>query len=58
MCIWQQMVKITSIATYLKKNNHSKKQSAEILLAQIGEFHLQSMPYNSPYTSQINTPLS
>ena len=52
------MVKITSVATYLKKYNHSKKQSAEILLTQIGEFHLQSMPYNSPYTSQINTPLS
>ena len=52
------MVKITNIATYLKKHNHSKKKSAEILLAQIGEFHLQSTPYNSPYTSQISTPLN
>jgi hypothetical protein len=56
--IWQQMVKIPSVAAYLKKYNHSKKQSAETLLAQIGEFHLQTAPYNMPYTSQINTPLS
>ena len=52
------MVKITNIATYIKKHNHSKKKSAEILLAQIGEFYLQSTPYNSPYTSQISTPLN
>jgi hypothetical protein len=52
------MVKIADIATYLKTYKHSKKQSAETLLAQIGEFHLQTTPYNSPYTSQISTPLS
>jgi len=52
------MVKITNVVTYLKKHNHSKMKSAEILLAQIGEFHLQTAPYNSPYNSQINTPLS
>src|SRR6266498_3994586 len=52
------MVKITNIATYLKKHNHSKKKFAQILFAQIGEFHLQSTPYNSPYTSQISTPLN
>ncbi|EXX65195.1 ribonuclease H-like domain-containing protein [Rhizophagus irregularis DAOM 181602=DAOM 197198] len=38
--IWQQMLKDPNIATYLKKHDHSKKKSAEILLAQIGEFHL------------------
>ncbi|UZO05933.1 uncharacterized protein OCT59_026271 [Rhizophagus irregularis] len=56
--IWQQMLKISNIAAYLKKFNHTKKQSAEILLAQIGEFYLQSVPYNTPYNSQVNTPLS
>ena len=56
--IWQQMLKISNVAAYLKKYNHSKKQSAETLLAQIGEFHLQTAPYNTPYSSQINTPLS
>lgn len=52
------MLKIPDIAAYLKIHKHSKKQSAEALLAQIGEFHLQAVPYNSPYNSQINTPLS
>jgi hypothetical protein len=52
------MLKIPNIAAYLKKYNHTKKQSAETLLAQIGEFHLQTPPYKTPYTSQINTPLS
>jgi len=56
--IWQQMLKDPNIAAYLKKHDHSKKQSAETLLAQIGEFHLQTAPYNLPYTSQVNTPLS
>ncbi|CAB5378742.1 unnamed protein product [Rhizophagus irregularis] len=56
--IWQQMLKDPNIATYLKKHDHSKKKSAEILLAQIGEFHLQTAPYNMPYSSQVNTPLS
>ncbi|RGB30942.1 hypothetical protein C1646_764693 [Rhizophagus diaphanus] len=56
--IWQQMLKISNIAAYLKKFNQTKKQSAEILLAQIGEFYLQSVPYNTPYNSQVNTPLS
>ncbi|PKK55755.1 hypothetical protein RhiirC2_858884 [Rhizophagus irregularis] len=56
--IWQQMLKIPDIAAYLKKHNHSKRHSAEVLLAQIGEFHLKTAPYNSPYNSQINTPLS
>ncbi|CAG8764916.1 23131_t:CDS:2, partial [Rhizophagus irregularis] len=51
--IWQQMLKISNIAAYLKKFNHTKKQSAEILLAQIGEFYLQSVPYNTPYNSQL-----
>ncbi|PKB93664.1 hypothetical protein RhiirA5_440659, partial [Rhizophagus irregularis] len=50
--IWQQMLKDPNIATYLKKHDHSKKKSAEILLAQIGEFHLQTAPYNMPYSSQ------
>ncbi|GBC49556.1 ribonuclease H-like domain-containing protein [Rhizophagus irregularis DAOM 181602=DAOM 197198] len=31
--IWQQMLKISNIAAYLKKFNYTKKQSAEILLA-------------------------
>ena len=52
------MIKIPDTAAYLKKYNHSKKQSAKMLLAQIGEFHLCSAPYKAPYTSQINTPLS
>ena len=52
------MVKITNIATYLKKHNHSKKKFAEILFAQIGEFYLQSILYNSPYTLQISIPLN
>lgn len=56
--IWQQMLKISNIAAYLKKNNHTKKRSAEILLVQIGEFYLQLVPYNTPYNSQVNTPLS
>ena len=56
--IWQQMLKDPNITAYLKKHDHSKKQSAETLLAQIGEFHLQTAPYNLPYTSQVNTPLS
>ena len=51
-------VKDPNIAAYLKKYDHSKKKSAETLLAQIGEFHLQSAPYNIPFTSQINTALS
>lgn len=56
--IWQQMLKIPEIAAHLKKYKHSKKQSAETLLAQLGEFYLQAVPYNTPYASQINTPLS
>jgi len=35
------MLKIPDIAAYLREYKHSKKQSAEIFLAQIGEFHLQ-----------------
>jgi hypothetical protein len=52
------MLKIPNIVAYLKEYKHSKKQSAETLLSQLGEFHLQAVPYNSPYSSQINTPLS
>ena len=52
------MLKISNVAAYLKKYNHSKKKSAETLLAQIGEFHLQTAPYNMPYSSQTNTPFS
>jgi hypothetical protein len=52
------MLKIPDIAAYLKIHKHSKKQSAEALLAQIGEFHLQAAPYHSPYNSQISPPLS
>jgi len=52
------MLKISDIATYLKIYKHSKKQFAKALLAQIDEFYLQVVPYNSPYNSQINTPLS
>ena len=47
------MLKIPDIATYLKIYKHSKKQSAEILMAQIGEFHLQVIPFNAKYSSQI-----
>jgi hypothetical protein len=57
--IWQQMLKIPNTAAYLKQHNHNKKESAEILLAQLGEFHLQKIaPYNAPYSSQVNSPLS
>ena len=52
------MLKIPDVAAYLKRCNHTKKQSAETLLAQIGEFHLQTAPYNNPFSSQINTALS
>ena len=52
------MLKIPDVAAYLKRCNHTKKQSAETLLAQIGEFYLQTPPYKTPYTSQVNTPLS
>ena len=52
------MLKIPDIATYLKIYKHFKKQSAEALLTQIGEFYLQVVLYNLPYNSQINTPLS
>ena len=52
------MLKIPNIATYLKIYKHFKKQSAEALLAQIGEFHLQVVLYNLPYNSLINTPLN
>ncbi|RGB31966.1 hypothetical protein C1646_763434 [Rhizophagus diaphanus] len=51
--IWQQMLKISNIAAYLKKFNHTKKQSVEILLAQIGEFYLQLVSYNTPYNLQL-----
>ena len=51
------MLKIPDIATYLKIYKHSKKQSAEALLVQIGEFYLQVILYNSSYNSQINTSL-
>src|SRR5881227_159498 len=43
---------------YLREYKHSKKQSAETLLAQIGKFHLQAIPYKLSYDSQVNTPLS
>ncbi|CAB4463255.1 unnamed protein product [Rhizophagus irregularis] len=56
--IWQQMLKIPDIAAHLREYKHSKKQSAETLLSQIGEFHLQANPYKLPYDSQTNTPLS
>jgi hAT family C-terminal dimerisation region len=56
--IWQQILKIPKIAAYLKEYKHSKKQSAETLLAQIGEFHLQAELYNTPYDSQVSTPLN
>lgn len=52
------MLKIPDIAAYLKIYKHSKKQSAEILMAQIGEFHLQAIPFNAKYSSQINKPYS
>ena len=50
------MLKTPVIAAYLKEYKHSKKQSAETLLAQIGEFHLQAEPYKSPYNFQVSTP--
>ncbi|GES77785.1 ribonuclease H-like domain-containing protein [Rhizophagus clarus] len=56
--IWQQMLKIPDIAAYLKEYKHSKKESAEVLLMQLGEFHLKTIPYNSPYNSNISTSLS
>ncbi|PKY46483.1 hypothetical protein RhiirA4_461352 [Rhizophagus irregularis] len=46
------MLKISNIAAYLKKFNHTKKQSAEIFLVQIDEFYLQSVSYNTSYNSQ------
>ena len=52
------MLKIPDIAAHLREYKHSKKQSAETLLAQIGEFHLQANPYKLSYDSQVNTPLS
>src|SRR4051812_37831029 len=53
------MLKIPNTAAYLKQHNHTKKESAEILLAQLEEFHLQKItPYNAPYSSQVNLPLS
>ncbi|UZO13365.1 uncharacterized protein OCT59_004865 [Rhizophagus irregularis] len=52
------MLKIPDIAAHLREYKHSKKQSAETLLSQIGEFHLQANPYKLPYDSQTNTPLS
>ncbi len=52
------MLKIPDVTAYLKRCNHTKKQSAETLLAQISEFYLQTPPYKTPYTSQVNTPLS
>ena len=52
------MLKIPDIVTYLKIYKHSKKQSAEILMAQIGKFHLQAIPFNAKYSSQINKPYS
>ena len=45
------MLKIPDIAAHLREYKHSKKQSAETLLAQIGEFYLQTPPYKTPYTS-------
>ncbi len=50
------MLKIPDISAHLRKYNHSKKESAVALLAQIGEFHLQRPPYNAPYNSFISTP--
>ena len=52
------MLKIPNIVAYLKEYKHSKKQSAEALLSQLGEFHLQTTPFNSPFNSQINSPLN
>jgi len=52
------MLKIPDIAAHLKEYNQSKKQSAETLLAQIGEFRLNSKTYKSPYDSQVSTPLN
>ena len=52
------MLKIPDIAAHLREYKHSKKQSAETLLAQIGEFHLQANPYKLSYDSQVNTTLS
>ena len=52
------MLKILNIAAYLKEYKHSKKESAEALLAQLGEFHLQTVPYNSPYNSNVSTSLN
>ncbi|CAI2201060.1 118_t:CDS:2, partial [Funneliformis geosporum] len=48
--IWQQMLKISDIAVYLKEYNHSKKQSAEILLAQI-EYEIEE--YNEKQMEEI-----
>jgi hypothetical protein len=52
------MLKIPDIATYLKIYKYSKKQFAEILMTQIGEFHLQAISFNAKYSSQINKPYS
>jgi hypothetical protein len=52
------MLKIPEIAACLKIFKHSKKQSAEVLMAQIGEFHLQASPFNAKYSPQINKPCS
>jgi hypothetical protein len=53
------MLKISNIAAYLKRHNHTKKDSAEILLSQLGEFHSQkTAPYNAPYSSQATSPLT
>ena len=52
------MLKIPEITAYLKIFKHSKKQSAKVLITQIGEFHLQALPFNAKYSSQINKPHS